>query len=333
MKNPSMRIGLITPIITLSLIIFSCKKDEPQIEPQKENIAGTSYETMNIMGQLREFIVHIPSSAAGTSEVPVVFFCHGTGVNGQEAFDAINYWQTKSEQEGFISVYPTAMVHCIVEGGMQYTTTKWAAGNLGETDLVLGGMPLCSGQSLADDLTFFDEMVHFIKTNNAVDSKRFYVVGFSNGGSMASRLAAERSEIFAAAAPNAGIMSNFIPNTLTSQAISVELIWGASDNLILSKMGLTGDFPMNDSIFDIPYVLTVIGNYRNILGLSDSYTTVNKQLPFGGQALDVVEFLFDQSTRGENNYFKFTLVQGLEHEHTTGHVDINWEFLQTQSLP
>jgi hypothetical protein len=128
-------------------------------------------------------------------------------------------------------------------------------------------------------------------------------------------------------------MSNFIPNTLTSQAISVELIWGASDNLILSKMGLTGNFPMNDSIFDIPDVLTVIGNYRNILGFSDSYTTVNKQLQFEGQAVDIVEFLFDQSTRGANNYFKFTLVQGLDHEHTPGHVDINWEFLQSQSLP
>lgn len=329
-----MRIRLITPIIIiLSLIIFSCKKEEPQIEPQKENIAGTSFETMNIMGQLREFIVHIPSSAAGTSEVPVVFFCHGTGGNGQDAFDAINFWQTKSEQERFIAVYPTAMAHCFFDDGIQKTTTKWTTGDLGETDTVLGGLQLCSGQSLADDLTFFDEMVQFIKTNHAVDSKRFYVVGFSNGGSMASRLAAERSEIFAAAAPNAGVMSNFIPNTLTSQAISVELIWGASDNLILSKMGLTGNFPMNESIFDIPDVHTVIGNYRNILGFSDSYTTVNKQLQFEGQAVDIVEFLFDQSTRGANNYFKFTLVRGLDHKHTTGHVDINWEFLQSQSLP
>ena len=314
-------------------MLIGCKKDDPQVEPEIENISGTYNETINISGQSREFIVHIPPAASGTSEVPVVFFCHGTGGNGQNSHDAPNYWRTKSEDEGFIAVHPTAMVHCHIDDGLTKNTTKWASGNLGETDTALDGLPLCSGQELADDLAFFDGMVNFLKENHAVDSKRFYVVGFSNGGGMASKLAAERSDVFAAAAPNAGSMSNFIPPTLSSRPISVELIWGASDPLILSKMGLTDAFPMNDSIFDIPEVVTVVENYINIIGLTDSYAATNKQLSFGNDTVDVVEFLFDQSTRGGDNFFKFILVEGMGHNHTPSHVEVNWEFLQSQSLP
>lgn len=102
------------------------------------NIAGTYNRTLIIDEKKREFIVYIPESAAGRQRVPVVFFIHGTGGNGQAYNENPNLWRRKANEKGFIAVYPTALVHCHYENGVKKNITKWADGKLGEKNITKG---------------------------------------------------------------------------------------------------------------------------------------------------------------------------------------------------
>ena len=72
----------------------------------------------------------------------------------------------------------------------------------------------------------------------AVDARRLYVSGFSNGAQMAARLAAQRSEVFAAVAPHAGNLSSYIPATLASRPMSLLVTVGANDDLFAAAIGI-----------------------------------------------------------------------------------------------
>lgn len=228
------------PLILFSLAFFlmGCKDKENPTPTPGENVAGTYYQTLTAPdGNEREYIVYVPQSAAGTRKVPVLFMVHGTNQSGQVFYNNAALWNPKADQEGFIVVYPTGLVYCHYDNGVERTTTKWAAGNLGETDVNRGALPLCPGEVLADDLGFFDSMVETIKEDFVVDEKRIYASGFSNGAQMTARLAAQRSEVFAAVAVHAGNLSPFIQATLSPRPLSMIITVGANDTLFTDAVG------------------------------------------------------------------------------------------------
>ena len=113
---------------------------EDTAAPTLENIHGKYERTLTTSdGEVREFIVYVPPSIE-RDRVPVVFVIHGTNSNGQEFYEHPQKWTPKADAEGFIAVYPTALVHCHFVDGQEMSKTKWASGNLGESDTQLGGL-------------------------------------------------------------------------------------------------------------------------------------------------------------------------------------------------
>ncbi len=261
--------------------------------------------------------------------MPVLFVIHGTNQTGQVFYNNPNLWNPKADQEGFIIVYPTALVYCHYDNGVQRTTTKWAAGDLGETDVNKGALPLCPGEVLKDDMLFFDELISTIKEDYVVDEKRFYVTGFSNGAQMSARLAAQRPEVFAAVTVHAGNLSAFIPPSLSARPMSMMITVGADDGLFLNAIGASGPVPVDSTIMDFPGVENLLQAFLAINGLDFEYNYSKTQY-FGK---DIADFNFQTSNAGGNNSVRFVLIDGLAHSYTNILIDPFWTFLEGQSLP
>lgn len=313
-------------ILAMTMVSISCERNGNL----EGNQAGTFYQTLitDTDNQEREFIVYVPQKAEGIEEVPVLFVIHGTNQSGQLFYDNPELWTPKADEEGFIVVYPTGLKHCHFDNGVERTVTKWASGELGETDVSQGGLSLCIGQALADDMRFFDQMVAAIKEKYVVDSKRFYVTGFSNGANMAARLAAQRSDIFAAVTVHAGYLSSFIPSTLSTSPMSMIVSVGANDDLFATAAGLTIPIPVDSNLMNNAGVVNLVQPFLDISGLDRSY----RYSEFQFSNSKVANFYFENSTIGLNNSLRFILIENLAHNYTGVLIDDFWSFLETQSL-
>lgn len=310
------------------MLCGACNKDGSPTPFPTENVAGTYNQTLTIEGAKREYIVYVPASAAGNESVPVLFMLHGTNQTGQFHYDK-NLWNPKAEQEGFIAVYPTALEYCHFDNGIERTTTKWAAGNLGQSDLNRGALPLCPGEVLKNDMGFFDELSSAIKRDFVVDEKRFYLTGFSNGAQMTARLVTERSETYAAAAIHAGSLSAFIEPALTSRPMSLFITVGAVDGLFANAVGMDLPIPVDSNLLNNTGVQDVINPFLQVNGLSSSYNYSIIQ----NSGLSAASFLFETSEIGLHNHLRFTLIGELGHSYTDRLIDPYWSFFKEESLP
>lgn len=308
--------------------LAACQGENSNTPNIQENIAGTYYKSLITKdGQDRNYIVYVPSSVNSREKLALLLVIHGTNQSGQVFYDK-GLWNSKADQEGFIVVYPTALTYCHFDEGTQRTTTKWAAGDLGESDLQKGGLPLCVGETLRDDMLFFDELIETLKSEYLVDDKRIYATGFSNGAQMASRLAAERSDIFAAVTIHAGNLSEFIPPTLSPNPMSIIVSVGASDPLFLKKIGFNQPIAINPDAINIPGVKSLINPFLSISGLNSNYTYTER--PYFGKKIG--RFHFNSSNVNKENSLEFLLIEDLQHNYTSILIDPFWEFLRTKKL-
>jgi polyhydroxybutyrate depolymerase len=310
--------------------VLGCNKDNPEPSTPLENIAGTYYRTlMTSDGEEREFIVYVPESAVGTQNVPVVVFVHGTGSTGETFHDNPNLWIPKADEEGFITVHPTALIHCHFDNGIEKTTTKWAHGDLGETNTQLGALPLCTNERLANDLEFFDRMLDVLKADYLIDEKRIYISGNSNGAGMGLRLAAERSDVFAAVAVNAGLQSQFLDRSITTRPMSIVVTVGTNDHLFAQGIGTTIPVTINESL--INSVSAFLQPVLDVHALGETSQYVYSEVYLGNRMTG--RFLFNNSTQGNNNSFRFIVIEGFGHSYNPDLIDGYWDFLKEQSLP
>ncbi|HVC98315.1 MAG TPA: PHB depolymerase family esterase [Pirellulales bacterium] len=147
------------------------------------------YNRTVTVGELnRSYLVHVPPGYDGSKPTPVVLAFHGGGVNAEQlvAFCGLN---EKSDEAGFIAVYPSGT------GRVPHALT-WNAGN-------------CCGyamQNNVDDVGFTRALLDDLAQAAAVDARRVFATGMSNGGMICYRLASELSDRIAAVAAVGGPM-------------------------------------------------------------------------------------------------------------------------------
>lgn len=157
---------------------------EPQgPEPQGTDAAGTHSRTMEIGGDQREFLLHIPEaydSSDRKGPVPLVVMLHGRTSNGKQAASAYYGWTKLSNQEGFVVAFPTALGR----------PTSWKASWAGKP---------------TDDSLFLAALIDELVGELEVDPNRVYMTGYSSGGFMSYSFAATHGEKVAAIGPVAGL--------------------------------------------------------------------------------------------------------------------------------
>jgi polyhydroxybutyrate depolymerase len=166
----------------------------------------TYLEHIEIGGQERLFMVHIPTGYDADRAVPLVFSLHGAGSNAF-AQESASQWIRKADEEGFVVVTPQAIEPSRV----------WLGVYLDEL-----GDP---------DMEFFAGMLATLQGQLSIDPARIFATGLSNGGTMANRLGCDLSQSFAAIAPVAGAHSGFFLCEV-SEPVSVLAVHGTDDTVI-----------------------------------------------------------------------------------------------------
>ena len=190
-------------VVVLSISIVAIK-----LWPQ----ATLSKESFEFDDLTRTYLVHVPSSYDDNMPTPLVIVLHGyTGT--AEGMETLTEFTAKSDEEGFIVVYPQGLVQ------------RW---NVGFGTLKFD----------TDDVGFINELINRLEQKYAIDPNRIYVTGFSNGAMMAYLLGAELSDKIAAIAPVAGSIGAMMNNVLEiipdpSQPVSVIVFHGTADTSVL----------------------------------------------------------------------------------------------------
>jgi polyhydroxybutyrate depolymerase len=147
-------------------------------------LAGTHKVMVDrrVSGVRRSYYVHVPPEHFGTAPLPVVIALHGAFSTARK-FERESGLSLLADREGFIVVYPQGI-------GLGDLFRHWNSGH-------------CCGKARKmslDDVGFALSTVDDVGGHNPIDRTRLYVAGFSNGGMLAYRIAAEHPDVVAAVA-------------------------------------------------------------------------------------------------------------------------------------
>lgn len=190
-------------------------------------------ETLTVDGLDRQYSVYVPENL--TEPAPLVVALHPRGATG-EGMRQISRFDALADTEGFIVAYPDAI-------GGEWNYTRGVIGY---------DVP-------HDDLKFLNTLVDTLADTYSIDSERVYLVGFSNGGFMAQRVACEDPSHFAAfatvAAAGFGGMLDVCVEPGTVSAPILMMHGSADDNIPWDGVGVTrGDrtvyvlYPVTDTL-------------------------------------------------------------------------------------
>ena len=162
---------LIIPLLLLSSLSIRAAKVNQAVDIQ-------------VNGETRSYWLYVPNNVK--AKPPMVMALHGASgsmTNNSPRFNEI------ADKEGFIIVYPQGKeIYFPVFGGK---VTGWDA----------------SGED-NEDVTFLRAVIEDVATRYAIDRRRLYCCGFSNGGMMTYAMTNTCSEIFAACAAISGFPLN-----------------------------------------------------------------------------------------------------------------------------
>jgi len=214
-------------LIVLVLLGAGCTASLPKDQPTGPKTYKNAMD-IRIMGARRTYLVHIPSEYDPQKPLPLVVVIHGAfdTAGGMEKFSGFS---DLADRERFIVMYPNGMG---IFGFFQH----WNAGH-------------CCGKAAGDnvdDVGFVADAIEDVQSRLKIDPDRVYMVGFSNGGMLAYRFAAERGDILAAVAPLAasigGRLSDETPEWRIPDPVrplSVITIHGLADDDITYEGGVS----------------------------------------------------------------------------------------------
>ncbi len=171
-------------------------------------------------GRERTYIVHVPPAYDRTKPAPLVLVLHGAGQSFDTA-EKMSGMSLEADKEDFLVAYPRGTGHLKEE-------PTWNSGN-------------CCGYAMrnnVDDVGFIRALVAQLKKDYAVDSKRVYVTGVSNGAMMSYRLGCEVSDQIAAIAPVEGAQN---VDCKPASPVSVIVFHGTADRLVPFDGGTARD--------------------------------------------------------------------------------------------
>lgn len=154
-------------------------------------IAEDAERAVDVNGQSRTYVVHVPRGADADKPMPLLLVLHGGGGNARE-MERLTGMSDLADRKGFLVVYPNGTGPIAKE-----RLLTWNAGN-------------CCGYALdhnMDDTAFLRRLIGKIQTERKVDSRRIFATGFSNGAGMAYRAGCGMSDILAGIAPVSGALS------------------------------------------------------------------------------------------------------------------------------
>jgi polyhydroxybutyrate depolymerase len=138
---------------------------------------------LRVGGFRRTYLLRVPEGYDGTVPLPMVVLIHGAFSSAQ-TLERQSGFSGLADREDFVAVYPNGI-------GLFGLLRHWNSGH-------------CCGKARKDnidDVGFVMSVIEEVSEQLYVDRRRVYLVGHSNGGMLAYRIAAERAGMVAAIAP------------------------------------------------------------------------------------------------------------------------------------
>ncbi|MGW0812474.1 alpha/beta hydrolase family esterase [Streptomyces viridiviolaceus] len=167
--------------------------------------AADTRERLRVDGRTRQYLLHRPATGTGRPK-PLVIAFHGRGADAAHLREQSRLEKTAGAR-GMLIAFPEGLA-----GG-------WGAGERATEQRPDPGV----------DVRFTEALIeHLVRTEGA-DPERVYVAGFSNGGSMALRMAARRPDLLAGAASVSGQLPTGDAAVNPTGATPVLIVYGADD--------------------------------------------------------------------------------------------------------
>lgn len=246
---------LATRSLTLAIILAACAPaatpdstanppSDPSATPGPP--AGeTLIHSIEVDGRARSFRLHTPAGLPASDGVPLVVVLHG-GLGSAEQAEEAYGWNAVADREGFLVAYPD---------GIERT---WNAG---------GGCCGRAARMAVDDVEFVRQVVARIDQERALDVRRRYAAGMSNGGIFVYRLACE-TDLFAAVGP---VAATQLVACRSPEPTSVMAVHGLDD----TSVRFDGEPGSGIQTIDGPPVPEVIAGWRRVGGCDAPAETVD----------------------------------------------------------
>jgi polyhydroxybutyrate depolymerase len=176
----------------------------------------------------RPYTLHVPTGLdAGAGPAPLVVMFHGSGTNAASE-ELLLDLSAESDAAAFLYAYGEGTTDSMGDDFWNATDAC--------CDLYHSGV---------DDVAYFDAIVADVSAKYAVDRKRIFVFGHSNGGFMAHRLACDRASTVAAIISLEGATYLDASKCNPSEHVSVVEIHGDADQTVMYGGGMTmeGTYP------------------------------------------------------------------------------------------
>ena len=169
---------------------------------------GSSGQTIVVNGVTRHFSLHLPVSyASRRGPLPLVVLLHGHGSSGVK-IERSTGMSDKADEANFIAVYPD-----------------------GRGDPK--GWQVFDDRTGADqDVAFIGQLIDTLEKLYAVDPRRVYVAGHSNGGMMAYRLGVDLDDKIAGVGVSAGLLGKKFAADPTPIPVTLVAFHGKADDVV-----------------------------------------------------------------------------------------------------
>jgi len=203
----------VTAAATVLVTLACSSADGPGPASDAKPVMPTSGTgTVEVGG--RQVTVHVPGSYDPARPVPLVVALHGYTSDAQELETYLRL-TPESERRGFVYAYPDGSVD---DRGDRF----WNA-----TDAC------CAFSSpVPDDSRYLSELISTIQDSYRVDRARVYLIGHSNGGFMAFRMACDHADQVTAIVSLNGANWNDTAQCRPSEPVSVLAIHSSNDETV-----------------------------------------------------------------------------------------------------
>lgn len=161
-------------------------------------------------GLTRRYILITPTGLNSQTPVPLLIALHGFSGSAAQFMSSARF-ETTVPKRTMLVAYPDGL------GEESSLPQSWNAGGC------------CSGlrPDVIDDVAFIAQLITSISKSATIDPTRIWVVGHSNGGMMAYRVACELSATVTAVAAGAGAL--MVPTCVPKRPVSMIHLHGVAD--------------------------------------------------------------------------------------------------------
>jgi polyhydroxybutyrate depolymerase len=203
------------------------------------------------IGGQRPVTVHVPPGYQKGSPVPLLVLLHGHSSDAA-AVDDYFHLRPVLDERGVLYVVPNGMRD---HAGDRFWDATDAC-----CDFYNSGV---------DDSGYLEDLIHQAQDRYSVDPRRIFVVGHSNGGFMAYRMACDHSDTVAAIVSVAGAMYDDVRRCSATEPVSVLHVHGSGDTVVPYQGGTINGVK-------VPSATTTVRDWATVDGCALSPATAGR---------------------------------------------------------